>query len=141
MQLSGKNQVKSTETQAFQPYQIVCLEHENCRLYAEVVQISDRRPVCWVRPLAMICDRPDGLIPGWANATTSAWHDLRQGADLLLPLALFRPALDTEVLPLLGEMFPACQDSRDHRREQAGHPQLRLLIHRLWQADPEIFQP
>ena len=38
-------------------------------------------------------------------------HDLRDAAQLILPIDLFRDALDTEVLPLISELFHPTKDS------------------------------
>ncbi|MDB9313834.1 hypothetical protein PN462_12045 [Spirulina sp. CS-785/01] len=74
----------------FQPQQIVCLEYKQTYLYAEVVQDIRERQMCWVRPLCL--KTPDHLT------------DLREGADIVWYSDAFRPALDTEVLPLLTEL-------------------------------------
>jgi hypothetical protein len=89
-----------SSTHTFQPSQIVCLEHGSSRLYAEVVQVAEPRRVCWVRPLALIMGDP-----AIAMDALPEMHDLRQGSDLLLPIALFRLAIDTEVMPVLAFLY------------------------------------
>lgn len=121
-------------THNFQPCQIVCLEHENGRLYAEVVQVVTSRQVCWVRPLML------ALLPVEASLGTdnlpipqeSAIYDLRMGSDLLWPISLFRPALDTEVIPLLTML-----DTSDSQTAQA---QLNWFVRQVWQANQSDFQ-
>jgi hypothetical protein len=107
----------------FQPSQIVCLEHQNIYLYSEVVQVISDRQLCWVRPLVLAIIR-DSL-------TTEKILDLRFTSDLLWPINLFRPALDTEVIPLLSEL-----DSPDYRAEsiQNARQQLNYYIQQFWQG-------
>jgi hypothetical protein len=88
----------------FKTDRIVCIEHDDLHLFAEVIDdtvIDDR---CWVRPLAI------------ARSTSKSFnleflHDLRDAAQLILPTSLFRDALDTEVLPLISELFHPSEDS------------------------------
>jgi hypothetical protein len=83
---------------------IVCLDKENLHLFAEVIDsitIDDR---CWVRPLAIAQSNPESF-------NLEFLHDLRDAAQLILPKAFFRDALDTEVLPLISELFHPAQDS------------------------------
>lgn len=128
-------------THDFQPRQIVCLEHEGTRLYAEVIQVVESRQVCWVRPLLLVEFSNLTQLPEVTSGRTLTdcnhqsidppLYDLRPTADLLWPLSLFRPALDTEVLPLLVQLLarepqldPLCT---------AGQ-QLNQFIHQVWQA-------
>jgi hypothetical protein len=88
----------------FKTDRIVCIDREDLHLFAEVIDtiaIDDR---CWVRPLAI------------ARSTSESFkleflHDLRDAAQLILPADLFRDALDTEVLPLISELFHPDRDS------------------------------
>jgi hypothetical protein len=117
----------------FQPRQIVCLEHEGTCLYAEVIQVVASRQVCWVRPLLLgvfpVCFQPyEQMFP---------LYDLRCEADLLWPIAFFRPALDTEVMPLLTQLLTLePQPEGDPDTQQ----QFRQFIHQVWQAQPRAFQ-
>ncbi len=84
----------------FQPQQLVCLEQERAFLYGEVIQVIPERQLCWVRPL-MLAIAPENL-----HGSENCWQlatlvDLRLEADLILPLDLFRFAIDTEIMPLL----------------------------------------
>ena len=129
------------ETPPFQPYQIVCLQHETTCLYAEVIQIVERRHRCWVRPLVLVRRSVEALNQEATLWEQSECYDLRQDSDLLLPLALFRVALDTEVLPCLTNF---CANDRttseqDHSR-QDGHVPFRQFIQQIWQAHPKVFQ-
>ncbi len=128
------------EGRSFQPCQIVCLEHESSRLYAEVIQIVESRQICWVRPLVLAV----GVSPGSGQVDDTdlpRCYDLRSGADLLYPLVLFRTALDTEVIPLLTFLYSPEWESSIHPSNQNGHQQLRQFIQKVWQAYPEVFGP
>ena len=59
---------------------------------------------CWVRPLAIARSNPQ-------NFELEFLHDLRDAAQLILPAVLFRYALDTEILPLISELFHPDKDS------------------------------
>ena len=80
----------------FQPRQIVCLTHQATHLYAEVIQVVESRQIGWFRPLLLV-----ELFEDERLLTSPTLLDLRSGADLLCPPSLFRPAIDTEVVPLL----------------------------------------
>lgn len=109
----------------FQPSQIVCLEHQETRLYAEVIQIVESRKVVWVRPLMLVVSPSNQL-----DSEPFSFYDLRQGADLLWPSHLFRPALDTEVLPL----FTYLQTSKTQgENQQLAHQQLQCFVRQVWQ--------
>lgn len=115
----------------FQPRQIVCLEHADTYLYAEVIQVVVSRRLCWVRPLLL------GVLAGsFQYAQPSPLYDLRSSADLLWPITLFRPALDTEVLPLLTQLL-ALEPPPEH--DPVAQQQLNQFIHQVWQAHPDAF--
>jgi hypothetical protein len=120
----------------FEPCQIVCLEYETSRLYGEVVQIAEQRQVCWVRPLLLTVAVSAGAEQG---ETEPCIYDLRRGSDLLLPVVLFRAALDVEVIPLFPHLYS--HDEADSTPFQpTGHQQLRQLIQKIWNAYPDVFQ-
>jgi hypothetical protein len=82
----------------FQPQQIVCIEHQEKCLFAETIQIMPERQRCWAKCLAL----------GAWQAEERHWqllYDLRDSPQLILPIALFRAALDTEIMPLLTELW------------------------------------
>lgn len=110
----------------FQPRQIVSLEYESTYLYAEVIQVVESRLVCWVRPLL--------LAPGNYLDWEPLVYDLRSTADLVWPLTFFRPALDTEVIPLLVELL-ASEPQLEH--DSTAAKQLNQFIHKVWQAQQE----
>ena len=128
-------------TSSFQPSQIVGLAYETSCLYAEVVQIIESRQSCWVRPLVLVLHPVENqpqtiMLPGELE-----WYDLRQDADLLLPLTLFRVVLDVEVLPWLAHLYadnPSAAIHSDHPTK--GHQHFRELIQQIWQANPDVFR-
>jgi hypothetical protein len=88
----------------FKTDRIVCIDRDDLHLFAEVIDtiaIDDR---CWVRPLAIARSTPESF-------KLEFLHDLRDAAQLILPVDLFRDALDTEVLPLISELFHPDRDS------------------------------
>ncbi|WP_448561107.1 hypothetical protein [Trichothermofontia sp.] len=99
----------------WQPHQIVYLQAEHARLFAEIIQVIPDRQVLWLRPLALEKSRPHPDSPPLAAVTLatvetqarsdeSEIHDLRQGSDLLWPMTRVQPALDLEVIPLLARL-------------------------------------
>ena len=121
----------------FQPNQIVCLEYGYTCLYAAVIQILATRKMCWVRPL---------LLKVFASESKSENHeensgkftiwDLREGADLVWPICLFREAIDTEFIPLLTELESLDSQEKD---QPVSHQKLKHFIRNVWQAYPDVF--
>ncbi|MBF2003965.1 hypothetical protein ACF3DV_08775 [Chlorogloeopsis fritschii PCC 9212] len=105
----------------FQPGQIVYLEHGDRRLYAEVIQVVLSRQLCWVRPLLLVACSSEPHIT----------NDLREASDLLWPLNLFHPALDTEVISILSEVLAKeAKPGIDTIAKQ----QLNQFIYQVWYA-------
>ncbi len=127
----------------FQPCQIVCLEHGQDCLYSEVVQVIPNRQLCWARPLALTVVAPPGRDnPGqsrFSGEEPRLTYDLRYGSDLLWPLRLFRPALDTEMVDILPHLRELTVD-RDPRSKQIAHQHLHQFMQQVWQAHPQAFQ-
>jgi hypothetical protein len=119
----------------FKPGQIVSLECGDACLHSEVIQVVEARQICWVRPLMLV-----GLVSGkdvpqsWPEEYTLS--DLRDGADLLWPLSLFRAALDTEVISLLSRLQSLDSDRKD---STIASRQLRDFVDRVWAAFPSAF--
>jgi hypothetical protein len=88
----------------FKTDRIVCLDREDLHLFAEVIDDTVINNRCWVRPLAIARSNSE-------NFNLEFLYDLRDAAQLILPTSLFRDALDTEVLPLISELFHPTQDS------------------------------
>ena len=80
----------------FCPNQIICIELDDLRLFAEVIQMIPDRDRLWARALALAKQK---------NFNLHLLHDLREAPQLILPPSLFREALDTEVMPLMTELF------------------------------------
>jgi hypothetical protein len=117
----------------FQPGQIVGLDCQSTCLYAEVIQVVTQRQMCWVRPL-MLVERDQFCEERLLSRIVS---DLRQSSDLILPLSLFRVALDTEVIPLLMQLN-INQDKAPI--PTLAHEHLQAFIRRVWQATPQAFK-
>jgi hypothetical protein len=82
---------------SFCPNQIICIDRSpHLLLLAEVIQMVPERERCWARPLALAQVEEYQL---------KLLHDLREASHLILPVSLFREALDTEVMPLMTELF------------------------------------
>lgn len=120
---------------SFQPFQIVCLEHESIRLYAEVVQTAENRQVCWLRPIALV-ELAEANCPSTHQLNFGRIHDLRRDPDLLLPAMLFRTAIDTEVIPLLSEIGDLDSSNAVYSIKSL---MLNQLIERICLAYPEAF--
>lgn len=116
------------KTFEFQPYQVVYLEHEQTRVYAEVIQVVQQRSLCWARPLALVVLAEGGQ---WTDGEGTI-YDLREGSDLLYPASLFQEALDVEVIPLMSRL-QGMQLTSESRRK------LHEFIEQLCQANPQLF--
>lgn len=105
----------------FQPGQIVSLDYGDRNLYAEVIQVVVERELCWVRPLLLVTlTQEPPLIT-----------DLRDGSDLLWPINLFRPALDTEVITIMSQVFAKAPKTEP---DLAAKQQLHQFIQQVWQV-------
>jgi len=115
----------------FKPGQIVSLECGDACLHSEVIQVVEARQVCWVRPLMLVV-----LVSGKDSSEEYTLSDLRDGADLLWPLSLFRAAVDTEVISLLTQL-----QSLDSEKKDAviASRQLKDFVDRVWEAFPTAF--
>lgn len=119
----------------FKPGQIVSLECGNTCLHSEVIQVVEARQVCWVRPLMLVAFQSgDDLCDRLGEDYTLS--DLRNGADLLWPLSVFRAALDTEVISLLSQLYSLDSEKKD---AVIASRQLRDFVDRVWTAFPTAF--
>ncbi|TRV12710.1 MAG: hypothetical protein EWV41_03590 [Microcystis wesenbergii Mw_MB_S_20031200_S109] len=105
----------------FKSNQIVSLSCQNSQLYGEVIQVIESRSALWVRPLWLIVSDNFETI------------DVREGSDLILPMDLFKPALDTEVLPLFSQVV------KDNYITNISYP-LQEFVQKVCQNYPEYFQ-
>jgi hypothetical protein len=80
----------------FSPQEIVCIDSGDLRLFAEVIQLIPERARCWAKPL---------VLANYVEFQLELLHDLRECSQLILPIDLFRSALDTEVIPVMMDLF------------------------------------
>lgn len=109
---------ESPDAETLIPHQIVFLEWQGTRLYAEVIQVIRDRQVCWVRPLVLaVPEQPPILYASSWFDTSDISDAARQPVipDLIWPIHPFRLALDQDVLPFLSLQGQKCSIS--------GHPQ------------------
>ena len=120
---------------SFAPYQIVCLEHQQSYLYGEVIQVIESKNLCWMRPLLLaVFPRVVGTVDNFLEAKELL--DLIFTSDVAYPVALFRPALDTEVIPLIGQL-----EILDETKEpnSSSKQKLRQFLEQIWQDNQEYF--
>lgn len=106
----------------FHPQQIVCIDQAEQSLFAEVIQLVPERERCWAKCLAM---------GRWAEDRWQLLYDLRESPQLILPTLVFRAGLDTEVLPLLAELWKReslTSGSESMQDIQAGGQELLLFV-------------
>jgi hypothetical protein len=106
---------------SFYPNQIVCLSCQDNALYSEVIQVIPDRSSLWVRPLFFVLEGNDDSI------------DARDSSDLILPIELFRPALDTEVIPIFSQLI---QENYSNK----SRPCLQYFVQQVWQNNPSFFK-
>jgi hypothetical protein len=108
----------------FCPDQIICIDWHELRLFAEVIQMIPERDRLWARPLVLATPEIFDL---------RLLHDLREAPQLILPPALFREALDTEVMPLMTELFKLdAQTKPTASTELVGRRALQAFVASLW---------
>ncbi|NJK38655.1 MAG: hypothetical protein HC835_17510 [Oscillatoriales cyanobacterium RM2_1_1] len=115
---------------SFQPGQIVDLKHGEFCLYAEVIQVVTERQICWVRPLLLL------KFSGDLDQPNPAFYNLHHSPDLIWPIELFQPTLDTEVIPWLAQLN---SDAAKITDDSSAHVQLRGLIDQIWQNFTDAF--
>jgi hypothetical protein len=112
--MSNKDQIVN-----FKAGQIICLDLDCLHLFAETIDTIEITDRCWVKPLAIARSSPESF-------ELEFLHDLRDTAQLILPIDLFRYALDTEVLPLTSQLFDPTKDlmrSQSIACGESPHPQ------------------
>ena len=124
------NNVSSNYDLMFQDNQIVCLEHQQNCLYGEVIQIIPERQLCWFRPICIVRAEDRDRFTESINLI-----DLQLGSDLLWPIALFRPAFDTEVITLLSKL----SDTNDSLPKKSNRKYLNSFVKSVWQANQDKF--
>ena len=119
----------------FTPQQIVYLTDHCHRLYCEVIQVVESRQLCWVRPLCLVDMTEEKEIYSHLFAP-KLLIDVRSTSDLLYPINLFKPALDTEVLPLLSHL-----SSPDYpvNNNPLAREKLHKFVTKVFQEYSELF--
>lgn len=141
MGFSSKHELTAEAAPHLKPYQIVCMEHGTSYLYAEVIQIIETRRLCWARPLMLVMCAKETFTCDSTVWEPSDWYDLRQDSDLLLPLALFRVPLDTEVFSWITSLYADdCETVESSNHHKSGHQLFRQFVQDVWQAHPDAFQ-
>ena len=122
---------------SIRPHQIIFLEHQAVRLYAEAIDVVPARQLCWARPLMLIvCTSAAELeMLAVGEADIAQLYPLEEAPDLLWPLDFFQAALDLEVISLLSQ----AQSLSAADQQRRGLQQLHYLIKQIWQAHPELF--
>jgi hypothetical protein len=121
----------------FQDGQIIYIQHQAMRLYAETIQVIPARQLCWARPLALL-QQPDDR----ALDSDLVFHDLRQGSDLLLPTSLFCVALDVDAIPVITQLNAPKSvqpDPASGQKKTLAHSALQNFVRQIWQAYPDRF--
>lgn len=127
-----KDTVSNRSDLPFKVNQIICLEYQHTCLYGEVIQLIPDRELCWFRP---ICIARGNFDPNQASASDEL-ISLHSGSDLLWPTVLFRPALDVEVISLLGKL----NDTSESSIEQMPSGQyLNTFVNQVWFANKDKF--
>lgn len=142
MDLDSPHQGSKTWISKFQPSQIVCLELNSTCLYAEVVQVVEARRLCWARPLVLVIgpsEVADSSPPSDRSNMSPVCHDLRQGADLLLPTVLFRQSLDVEAIPVLSSLYSLDEIANSDSQDIKARRQLSEFIRQICISHPNAF--
>ena len=123
---------RATSEVPFKVNEIICLENDSKYLYGEVIQLLPSRGLCWFRPMCLVFSEDSGDRPSIIEPTQPI--DLQSGSDLLWPITLFRPALDTEViscLPFLSDRHsPVSTPNKQY---------LNKFIQQVWQDNRDKF--
>lgn len=116
-------------SEEFKIDQIVCIDfprdrqREKLHLFAEVIDNISISSRCWARPLAIARSNPESF-------ELEFLHDLRDASQLILPSNLFRYALDTEVIPLIAELY---NPTKELTRSENAQSILYQFISELYQ--------
>ncbi len=105
---------------------IVCLDDRQGKdhLFAEVIDTIAISARYWVKPLALARSNSERF-------ELEFLYDLRDTSQLILPIDLFRDALDTEVIPLLSELYHPTDPTRFSFREAMPTINARSALHQF----------
>ncbi|MEL6350980.1 MAG: hypothetical protein AAFR58_04380 [Cyanobacteria bacterium J06627_28] len=128
------------------PSQILYLEHDDARLYADAIQVISTRQLCWVRPTLLIQGLPESdqtlrqaVISNAAQCPEQSGltlYDLEGSPDLIWPLTPFEIAYDIDFFSLLVQL----KISSNSAALPAGKQQLHQFTHSFWRKHPDFFQ-
>lgn len=99
----------------FSPQQVVCLEQNQRRLYASVIQFVPVQQTYWLRPLC--------LVENWE--TQPQIISLHQTSDVIVPKGTFREAWDTEILEFWTALY---QETESYEDNAAGRAELHRFL-------------
>ena len=127
------------------PSQILYLEHESARLYAEAIQVISQRRLCWARPTLLIQGLPENVpsakrqdvIANTAQSPDQSslkLYDLEGCPDLIWPIAPFQIAYDLDFFSLIVQLKIAPNGSSQ------SSSQLNEFIHSFCKAHTDIFR-
>ena len=130
--------IKRMTIALLKPAQIVCLENHSQALYGEVIQIIEPRQLCWMRPLLLAKFEAESSSQASVREVDQAQEllDVRLTADLAYPLPLFRPAFDTEVIPLISHLG----DLDSPEKNILNKKQLHAFLQQIWQENADVFK-
>jgi hypothetical protein len=113
---------------------IVCLDSRQGKecLFAEVIDTIEISARYWVKPLALARFNPERF-------QLEFLYDLRDTSQLILPIDLFRDALDTEVIPIISELFNSVESStgfsyrqrHEHQGQATPITNAQLILHQF----------
>lgn len=81
----------------FQAGQILYLQNHHVRLYCELIEHVVQRELFWVRPLLLVEEE--------LSSESATVTDLRDASDLLWSVESFQPALDTEIITYMSQLW------------------------------------
>ena len=132
---------------SIEPSQILFLEHETSRLYAEAIQIIAPRRLCWARPTLLIQGLPAGdeaaeerqkMIAAAAVEPARSGlqlYDLQNSPDLIWPVELFEIAYDVDFFSLLVQL----KMNPDEVAQHSGNRRLNTFLYSFWNSQPQAF--
>lgn len=124
---------------------ILCLEDKQTHLYAELIQLLPQKTLAWLRPFAIQLDADNVSedILGYGDRhpeLDAVIFDLRETADLIWPIHLFRSGLDTEVINIIAAL-PSLPDTQGTQPKENNIRRrvLNQFLQRIWEANKQHF--
>ncbi len=100
---------------SFRPQQVICLEQDERRLYASVIQFIELQQTYWLRPLCLVEN----------SETKPRIISLHRTSDVIVPMGTFRKAWDTEILKFWTELY---DDSDSYEDNPGGRAELHHFL-------------